>query len=374
MDNPVRIAVRLPDSGYMGRILLGALRAAHARKWIVGVGENAPDYMLRCGVQGIIGAPGDEPSPAQYAKVGLPFVRVLGFDVPGCLSAVELDHGHVGRLAGEHLLECGFVNFAYVGYPHHHGLARRREFERVVQPRARTFSVCPVAYNNTPEDFDAMLAWLRALPKPAGIFAADDPVGSAVTGVCHLGGLRVPADVAVISVNDDGVHTLASEPELSSIRVPWERIGAEAVGVLARHVVDGSAESQVVVVAPTGISVRRSSDVSVIADPEVATAAAFIREHLHVPIGVDDVVDATRIGRRLLERRYKGVTGRTLLEQIQVSRIDRAKRLLVETTDRVSDISAACGFGSRAQFHRLFFKRVGTTPDLFRRAQRDVVP
>lgn len=373
MGQPIRIAIRLPDSGYMGRTLLGAMRAAHARNWIVSMGENAPDYMLRCGIVGIIGAPYEHPAPQFYADAGLPFVSVLGVPTPGIAGSLHVDHEQVGRVAGEHFLHRGFRHFGFVGHGWP-GSARRIGFEEVIGPRARSFSVCPVAYHNTPEEFDAMSAWLRSLPHPVGVFAADDPIGGAITEVCNLAGIRVPSEVSVVSVNDDGVRTLASKPELTSVRIPWERFGSEAVNMLAEIIQRGGAvtPTRPVLIGPTGIAVRGSSDIVVVADPEAATAAAFIQQNAHRTISVSDIADATMIGRRLLERRFKAATGRTLLEHVRQTRLDRAKQMLSDSDLRISDVANACGFGTRAQFHRLFHRENGSTPDEYRKRNQDV--
>lgn len=369
-DSPIRIAVRLPDSGYMGRILLGALRATHARNWIVGLGENAPDFMLRCGMRGMIGSAIDRPGPLDYERAGIPYVSVLRLGQPGCVAGVILDHHQIGRLAGEHLLERGFRHFGFVGYPIQ-GTERRIGFREAIGTRARSFSVCPVAYHNTPEEFDAMLSWLTALPKPVGVFAADDPIGGAVTEVCQLGRIAVPSEVAVVSVNDDGVRTLASEPELTSVRVPWERVGTEAVHLLAEHLTDPRAARRSSILPPSGIAVRGSSDILVMSDAEAAAAAAFIQQNAHRQITVDQVADATTISRRLLERRFKAATGRTLLGHIRRTRLDRARQMLTDSTLRVSDVAKVCGFGTRAQFHRLFQHDTGATPHEYRQRNRD---
>jgi LacI family transcriptional regulator len=369
MLDPVRIAIRLPDSGFYGRILLGALRAAHARKWIVSLGENSPGFMLRYKMRGIIGGAGDTLSPNLYTPLGIKFIGVLGWDSGDCTASVILDHEMAGRLAGEHLIERGFRDFGFVGYPRH-GTTRRKGFEAAIRAHARSMSNCPVVYQNTTEDFQAMLAWLQGLPKPAAVFTADDAIGAGVTEVSHLAGIRVPADVAVVSVNDDGLYTLASQPELSSVQIPWERVGSEAVRLLASHMDGEPSAPGKVIVQPTGLAVRGSSDISVIGDTEVAAAVAYIQQNLNRLISVDDVADATTISRRLLERRFKADRGRTLLEQIQFVRMERAKKLLIETSMRVSDIVNACGFGSRAQFHRTFLKAMGQTPNDFREASK----
>ena len=370
MTKPIRIAVRLPDSAYLGRILLGALRAAHARKWIVSLGENAPAHMLRCGIRGIIGVADSTPEPREYRLAGIPFINVLGEGNPNCISSVILDNTELGRVAGEHLVQRGFRHFGFVGYGGTVGSARRMGFEETIRPRVRSFSECPVAYHNTPEDFEAMADWLRGLPKPVGVFAVDDAVGGSVTEVCQISQLRVPTDVAVISANDDGVRTLASEPELTSVRIPWERLGAEAVGLLDQYLQDGVAPTPIVL-GPSGIAVRGSSDIVVITDKEAAAAAAFIQQNAHRHISVNDIAEATTISRRLLERRFKAVAGRTLLEQIRHTRLERAKQMLAESEQRVSDIARICGFGTRAQFHRLFHSDIGTTPEQFRQKNRD---
>ena len=45
--------------------------------------------------------------------------------------------------------------------------------------------------------------WLQSLPKPCGIFAANDFAADYVLSTCQIMGIRVPDDVAVIGVDND---------------------------------------------------------------------------------------------------------------------------------------------------------------------------
>ena len=68
-----------------------------------------------------------------------------------------------------------------------------------------------------------------------------------------------------------------------------------------------------------------------------------------------------------LEKRFRKVLGRMILEEIQLVRLDRAQRLLLETNDPISNIAALAGFGTTNYFIRLFQHRVGKSPSDFRR-------
>jgi AraC-like DNA-binding protein len=55
-----------------------------------------------------------------------------------------------------------------------------------------------------------------------------------------------------------------------------------------------------------------------------------------------------------------------VLAEIQHVRLERAKRLLLETTHPISTVASMTGFGSVAYFIQFFQDRVGTTPRRFR--------
>ena len=72
------------------------------------------------------------------------------------------------------------------------------------------------------------------------------------------------------------------------------------------------------------------------------------------------------LSRRSLEKRFRDTIGRTILEEIQLVRLERAKRLLHETTYPISRVAEITGFGSTGYFIQFFQDRVGKTPRKFR--------
>jgi LacI family transcriptional regulator len=76
---------------------------------------------------------------------------------------------------------------------------------------------------------------------------------------------------------------------------------------------------------------RQSTETLAIRDADLAAALAFIRSHAAEPIDVGDVLRAVPVSRRLLERRFQHVLGRTPGKEIRRVRIERVKQLLTES-------------------------------------------
>lgn len=65
-------------------------------------------------------------------------------------------------------------------------------------------------------------------------------------------------------------------------------------------------------------------------------------------------------------RIFRATTGYTLAEFVNRVRLDRARTLMGQTSDRsLTDVALACGFGSSSNFSRVFKKRFGIPPSAF---------
>jgi AraC family transcriptional regulator, regulatory protein of adaptative response / methylated-DNA-[protein]-cysteine methyltransferase len=85
---------------------------------------------------------------------------------------------------------------------------------------------------------------------------------------------------------------------------------------------------------------------------------------------VDALAAALGIGPRHLLRLFLRHAGATPSEVAATCRIQRAKRLLDDTTLRLSDIAFASGFGSIRRFNAAFRGVYGRPPSSFRRSAR----
>jgi LacI family transcriptional regulator len=287
------------------------------------------------------------------------------------LPEVSSDAGQVAKLAADHLLEKRLRHFAYVGVEGR-AWSRRRGEAFAAQLKAAGYE--PHIYQQPKRlrerDWEKELAilarWLRKLPTPLGLLACNDDRGRQVLEVCRFCGLMVPEDVAVLGVDNDAVFCELADPPLSSVA-----LNAETAGYRAAELLDGMMSGRVrkprrIVVEALRVVTRRSTDLIAVDDDDVAAALQFIRREQGRSLSVDDVAQAVAVSRRYLERRFRAAIGRTVLEEIQLVRLERAKRLLLESTHPISIVAEMSGFGSAAYFIQFFQDRVGTTPRRFR--------
>ena len=288
---------------------------------------------------------------------------------------VVSDEVATSRLAAEHFLDKGFRSLGYVGPIHEPGYADTlgKEFARCVT--ARDVPCAMFKSNQTPtttptKDLRARLRrWLRRLPRPVGIFVWDSAVGREITTQCAALKIQVPDEVSIVcSEHDPLISAMATVP-LSNIDQAPSRVGYEAAALLDRMMDGEPPPKQPILIPPIGVVHRQSSDTTAIDDPIVSEALAFIRSHVSEPIQVIDLEHRLGLSRRVIEYRFSQVLGRSPAAEIRRARLERARRLLVETDLPLAEIAPLAGFNHAEVFIRAFQREIGVTPGEFRRSR-----
>ena len=211
--------------------------------------------------------------------------------------------------------------------------------------------------------------WVRKLPKPIGIMATYDYRAQQLLDGCRRHGIEVPDQVAVIGVDNDELLCELAHPPLTSIIPNTHRTGYEAAALLDGLMSGAPAPSLTHLIPPLGVATRQSTDVLAIEDPHVARAMRHIRDHACEGIDVADVLHAVPQARRLLERRFKKILGRTPHEEILRVQLDRVKTLLSQTDLSLADIAERTGFEHVEYLSVVFKKKVGVPPSQYRSRQ-----
>lgn len=321
----------------------------------------------------------DDPAVARLVTQSrLPVVGFgggYGWYVEGAIPYFYTNNKAIATLAADHLLDRGFNYFAFCGYARSpiNGWSQEREdaFVGYIKKRAGSFAAFQDAHRPK-HDWAALQRslgeWLRKLPKPVGVMAANDNRGRQVLEACRAYELAVPDDVAVIGVDNDELLCRLSSPPLSSVEQGARKLGYSAAALLDRMMQGRNPRQRHLVIDPVNIVTRQSTDVLAIDDPKVAQAMAFIREHASENIKVPHVVSAVAISRSGLETRFAAALGYTIRIAIRNTQLERARRLVSETDMPLKQVASETGFRSVQHMTTLFVKTFGQTPGKHRRA------
>src|SRR5271154_1384748 len=100
----------------------------------------------------------------------------------------------------------------------------------------------------------------------------------------------------------------------------------------------------------------------------VSAAVASIEEHALSSARVGDLAASLGVSDRPLRRVTEAELGVSPIELAQTQKLLLAKRLLGETSLKLTDIAFASGFGSVRRFNALFKSRYGLNPRTLRRS------
>ncbi len=322
---------------------------------------------------GIIARVADRAMARHLARASGIVVNVSTARVPGAtFPTVTADLRAAATLAIGHLLDQGFRHFAYYApmalsfvEDHHHS------FVQTLAKSGYSCSLLPAPAGKRPREgwrkhHKKLECWIRDLPKPVAVLTWTGRRGREVIYACRALGLSVPEQVAVLGADDDRLLCETCNPPLSGVALTSEQIGFEAAALLDRLMHGAKPPAKPILIKPTRVIVRLSTDTLAIDDEDVARAIAFIRAHASSPIQVADLLRAVPVSRRSLDRRFQQTLGRTPAEEIRRVRVARARPLLTDTDMPGPQVAVAAGFGSREYFARAFKQQTGLSPRQYR--------
>lgn len=266
-------------------------------------------------------------------------------------SAVMRDESAIGAIAARELLESGYASYAFVPCFDDPLWSRDRGkgFAAIIGAAGLRIAVCAAGAQA-----------LASMPKPIGVFVANDIAAADVLRVCRELGLRVPETVAVIGVDDERNLCESVKPTLSSIAIDWEREGEAAMRLLTEML-----DAPRVAFPPrkccfAAVVRRESTRFDAYGDARLRRGLEFIRLKACEGIVPNDVAKAMFVSLTLAKRLFRRKAGTTILAEIHAVRLAKAKEMLA--SGMLPDIVAQeCGYGSVNDFRRVFKRRIGTT-------------
>jgi LacI family transcriptional regulator len=375
------VAILIETSRAYGRGLLRGIARYNRERgdWSTyfqpqGLGAPTPPWLSKWRGDGILARIDNRQVARAVRRACVPVVNLRGTIADLPFPFIGANNEAVARLAANHLLERGFRQFGFWGFPrgYHPGLDHRSDcFRRFIEGAGYPCHVLQEVRRQRPRGWEQeqewLARWVAGLPKPVGIMTANDDRGLQLLDACRRVQAPVPDQVAVLGVDNDEYLCGLSLPPLSSIDINSEETGYQAAALLDQMMGGKRPPARLPEIEPAGVIVRRSTDVLATQDADVIRAVRFIREHACQSLRVPDVLDHVSVSRATLEPRFRDVLGRTIHQEIHRVRIERAKMLLVETDLPIKQVAQQAGFKTVQYLTRVFHAVAGQPPAAFRR-------
>lgn len=320
---------------------------------------------------------------ARSIKSKVPRICIFGERTGHPKHNITIDNLSISRIGVDYFYDRGFRHIAYITGDRTMPFATPRL--HAFNERMYEHGLTPLVYDdrclsglNPDKSTDLAIKelrkWLSKSPKPLAVCAHDDIHSLHILEACRQGCLRVPEDIAVLGAGNHPVLCTFTTPHLSSIALPHEQIGTEAARLAEKLLYQKKLESKHIVISPTRIFTRHSTDIMAVQHPELQHALQFIAANAHHPLQPSEVVKIAHASRSKLQRMFREELNRTILEEIHRRKIDIAKALLEETNLTIDDIAEQCGMPGAPSFSRLFSQKTGMSPGRYRQKfDRDIL-
>lgn len=295
---------------------------------------------------------------------------------PGIIN-ITGDYLEAGRMAARYFMERGLRHFAYYGL---NGVVwsdgRRDGFMEVAARDAdaplRKSDIREIKNLKTSwwYNTEKLIHWLRSLPKPVGIYCCDDNKAYNIIEACSQSqqtGLRIPEDILLLGTDNDETVCQLCMPQLSSVALDVEIAGYQ-VAALIEYLLnlppkERSKHYSDIIVRPTHIVTRHSTDALVNDNPYISKILRYIENNIGKSLRVEDLVALVPMSRRTLEETFSKSMGTSIYRYIIQTRVSRFQKLIL---GGLSPSQAAMELGLEYKsLSREFKRQTGLSPKEF---------
>lgn len=276
----------------------------------------------------------------------------------------------IAEAAAGLLLRKGLAHFAYVPAPVDDTELDEREkaFCSFLSEKGFKPDVYrpPQRFARWTDEVKTLSAWLKSLSKPCGIMAAFDQRAKHVIDVCRLSGIAIPEQIQIVGVDNETFICEQTTPSLTSVMPDFEMLGFLAASSLDRLIRSPKKCTVNLQGTVMGVVERLSTADHRGSARCVSLAQEFIRLHAAAGITVADVVKASRISERLLQRHFRKICGKSVRDELIDIRLELVKDRLRSTQIPIDRIGDFCGFRDVKNLKALFRRHFGMTMTEFR--------
>lgn len=286
------------------------------------------------------------------------------------VSRVLTDDYLVGQMAAQEFLDRRFEYMAFAKFTDLRAVNEREMgFRETVLKEGKKY----ILFDFRSKKKGSSTNWLSRLkhyiertPKPIGLLAQSDHRANTLISGCDQLGIAVPNEVSIIGVdNNEHISDFASIP-ISSVDCQREQMAYQGAKLLDSLMKGNDAPTKPLIIKPTSVVVRQSSNHYAIKNHSVVRALQFIDNNYLKQIGVKDVVDASLTSRSGLYISFENYLHHSISEEISRRRIAYAIRLLLETSEPIHRIAFQSGFQSTENFCRVFKRLTGLQASKYR--------
>lgn len=184
--------------------------------------------------------------------------------------------------------------------------------------------------------------------------------------VTEIGLTRATSDIVfrASSTRDETITTIARE---IAAEISDQAVGHGAMlDALVRRLVIHLLRSHLTVRKTSRIELSRAGPV----DRRLRRAIEFMHDNFDRELALEEIAAAAYLSEYYFARLFKQITGLTPHVYLANLRLERARKLLAETSLPISEIAAAVGYQSQSHFTKVFKSVSGVTPRAYREATK----
>ena len=313
--------------------------------------------------------------PRDFGTIPLVMLNRSADETNDDVPSVFHNQRESAQLAIKEALRLSRGSFAFISWIKNTKWSHMRESEFVEAMKIHgcaplLFHAWQIGKEETHEVQQELRNFLRKMPIPGAVFAANDRMAREVIAAAHAIGLSVPDDIAVVGIDNNEMIALSGSPSLTTVEIDFEEAGFAAAELLDNVLSDPSAKHGHRFFGPLRLIRRGSTTIARRKDQVVEDAREYIRRHCADGISSKDIAAFFPCSRRMAEVRFRATTGHAIGEEILDARMDLVKGYLASSTINIDAIANLSGWNSSAVLRQYFKRKTGLTLSAWRNSQR----